>query len=331
MRIFLTGGTGFLGGALAPQLFAAGHAVKALVRQPERAGALAAAGAELHAGDVGDSRSVAEGMRGCDAVIHCAGWYRLGVCDGREAQRVNVGGTRNVLTAMRDLGLTRGVYTSTIALNSDTRGVVVDEGYRFRGRHLSVYDATKAEAHALAESFITDGLPLVILQPGAIYGPGDHSDLAHAARDAMRGRLPVVPRESAYCWAHVDDVARGHLLALERGQPGRNYFLTGPEASLEYAVRIAAEVGGVRPPRAVPPGLLRAAAPAMAVLDKLLPIPAAYTGEALRVAAGVSYLGSGERARRELGWEVRAFEPAWRAWLQAELLALRAAAKGADE
>jgi nucleoside-diphosphate-sugar epimerase len=323
MRVFLTGGTGFLGGVLAAQLAASGHEVRALVRDAARGGALAATGATLRTGDVTDGRAVLEGMRGCDAVAHCAGWYRHGVCDGREAQRVNVDGTRHVLAAMRELGVARGVYTSTIAVNSDTHGALVDEDHRFRGRYLSVYEATKADAHALAEQAAAEGLPLVILQPGAIYGPGDHSDLMQAARAALRGRLPVVPRGTAYAWAHVEDVARGHLLALERGTPGRNYFLTGPAVALTHAFALAAAAGGVRAPRELPAGLLRAAAPVMAVLDKCFPIPAVYTGEALRVAAGVTYLGSAERARRELGWQARPFEPAWRALLADEARALR--------
>lgn len=318
----MTGGTGFLGGALAPLLRQVGHEVTALVRDPARAARLQKLGVQLHLGDVSDARSVEAGMRGHDAVIHCAGWYRLGICDGREAQGVNVSGTRNVLQAMRDLRIPRGVYTSTIAVNSDTRGRLVDETYRFQGRHLSIYDATKAEAHTLAESFIADGLPLVLLQPGAIYGPGDASDLAHAVRDAMRGRLPLMPRGSAYCWAHVEDVARGHLLALERGQPGRAYFLTGPVAGLDDALRAAAAVGGVRPPWPVPPALLRVASKLTAVLDKILPLPSAYTGEALRVAAGVTYLGCSDRAQSELGWVTRPFQPTWSDLLHAEAAAM---------
>lgn len=218
MRVFLTGGTGFLGGVVATQLAAAGHEVRALVRDAARGGALLATGATLRIGDVTDGRAVLAGMRDCEAVVHCAGWYRLGVCDGREAQRVNVDGTRHVLAAMRELGVARGVYTSTIAVNSDTHGALVDEDHRFHGRYLSVYEATKADAHALAEEAAADGLPLVILQPGAIYGPGDRSDLMQSARAALRGRLPVVPRGTAYGWAHVEDVARGHLLALEWGR-----------------------------------------------------------------------------------------------------------------
>ncbi len=323
MRCFLTGGTGFLGGRIARLLAAEGHEVVALVRNPARAASLAATGARLHPGDLDDPGALAAGMRGCDAVLHVAGWYRVGVCDGREAQAINVDGTRHVLTAMRDLGIPRGVYTSTLTVHSDTHGELVTEDHVFAGRHLSVYDASKADAHALAAEFCAAGLPLVIVQPGAVYGPGDASELHATLLAVLRSRLPLLPRRTAFCWAHVDDVAQGHLLALGRGQPGQSYHLAGPVVGMAEAMIRAAQIAGVAPPRVVPPELLRAAVPFLAVLDKLLPLPPAYTAESVRVAAGTTYLGSPAKAERELGWRARDFWPAWEGLVRAELAALR--------
>lgn len=303
---FLTGATGFLGGALARYLRGAGHNVRAAVRDPARAGDLGAIGVELHKGDVTDKTSMRAAMTGVDGVFHVAGWYKIGLRDRETAVAVNVTGTRNVLELMRDLRVPKGVYTSTLAVNSDTRGHVVDEDYRYTSRHLSIYDETKAEAHDIAKSFIANKLPLVIVQPGLIYGPGDTSSVGVMLRRYLQRKLPVVPKESAFCWAYVDDEARGHLQAMERGQPGRNYFLAGPVHTIVEALAIAQSITGIPAPRMhMPRGVMQATASVVGLFDKWLSLPPEYTAEGLRVAGGVTYLGTAVRAERELGWKAR--------------------------
>src|SRR5690349_2217988 len=115
MTYFLTGATGFLGGALARELRSAGHSVRALVRNPAAAGPLASMGVELVAGDVTDRSSLVRPMLGADGVFHVAGWYKLGVRDRAAAVAINIDGTRNVFEAMREAGVPKGVYTSTLA------------------------------------------------------------------------------------------------------------------------------------------------------------------------------------------------------------------------
>jgi len=305
MRYFVTGATGFVGGAVTHQLLSAGHGVRALVRSREKAAALAAAGAELHEGDITDPASLREPMRGVDGVFHIAAWYKVGVVEPL-ARTINVEGTRNVLEAMRESGVPRGVYTSTIAINSDTHGAVVDESYRFDGHHLSVYDETKAEAHQVAEDFIRQGLPLTIVQPGGVYGPGDTSALGTLFRNLLTGKTPPLPRRAAICWGYIDDVARGHVLAMEQGASGRSYYLCGPVHTFVEAVRLAAKIAGVSGPRlTLPPAALKIAAAIMPLFDGWLPLPPEFTAEGLRVLAGVTYAGTSERARRELGWRAR--------------------------
>jgi nucleoside-diphosphate-sugar epimerase len=306
MRFFVTGATGFLGGALVRQLVSDGHQVRALVRRIDQAHDLAALGIELAAGDVTDLESMRPPMRGVDGVFHVAGWYKIGLRDRTPAERVNVGGTTNVLRLMKELGVPKGVYTSTVAINSDTGGRVVDETFRFAGRHISAYDRSKAEAHRVAERFIADGLPLVVVQPGVIYGPGDTSGVGTMFREFLARTLPAIPSGTAFSWAHVDDVARGHLLAMERGVPGRSYFLAGPVHTIVEAMDLAAEITGLPAPRLkIPPRVLRGAARLMTPVDRLLTLPSRLTPESLRVIGGVTYIGSNERARRELGWEPR--------------------------
>ena len=249
MIYFLTGATGFVGGALARRLAASGHRVRALVRDPGRARDLASLGIELHSGDVTNKDTMRRPMTGADGVFHVAGWYKVGQCDERAAVGINVDGTRHVLELMKELGVPRGVYTSTLAVNSDTHGQVVDETFRFTGRHVSLYDRTKAEAHRVAERFVADGLPLVIVQPGLIYGPGDTSSIRTLLLRFLQRKLPALPVGTAYCWAHVEDEVSGHLLAMEQGRPGRNYFLAGPAHTMIEAIATASSITGIPAPR----------------------------------------------------------------------------------
>jgi dihydroflavonol-4-reductase len=303
---FLTGATGFVGGTLARRLREAGHVVRAVVRDPARAANLTAIGVELHRGDVTDKDTMRAPMTGVDGVFHVAGWYKIGQRDERAAVGVNVDGTRHVLELMRDLSVPKGVYTSTLAVNSDTRGRVVDESYRFAGRHLSLYDRTKADAHRVAERFIAAGLPLVIVQPGLIYGPGDSSSIGTLMRQFLQRKIPALPIGSAYCWAHVADEAAGHILAMDRGQPGRHYFLAGPAHTMIEAIDMASTITGIPAPRVhIPRGVFAVTSGLVGLIDRWVSLPPQYTSEGLRVAGGVTYLGNSVRARNELGWRAR--------------------------
>ena len=306
MKVFVTGATGFVGGHVARRLVEAGHEVVALVRDPERAEALATLGIRLAQGDITDKESMRAPMTGAEQVYHIAAWYKIGVRDKTPAAAINIGGTRNVLELMQELDVPKGVYTSTLAVNSDTGGRLVDESYRFTGKHLTEYDRTKAAAHAVAEDFMRQGLPLVIVQPGLIYGPGD-TGAAHAALVAYLQRsLPLLPKKTAYCWAHIDDVADAHLLAMERGQSGENYFTCGPVHTLVEAMNVAQQITGVQPPsRVAAPWLLRGMSGLMSVVERFAAVPDAYSGEYLRASAGVTYLGDNAKAKRVLGWEPR--------------------------
>ena len=306
MKYFVTGATGFLGGALTKRLRTDGHEVRAVVRDPARASDLAARGAVIVRGDVSDKSSMREAMRGVDGVFHVAGWYKLGVKDRAAAVAANIDGTRNVLELMQELRIPKGVYTSTLAVNSDTHGQVVDENYRFSGRHLTLYDWSKAEAHRVADTFIAGGLALVIVQPGLIYGPGDTSGVRTMLIQYLQRKLPAVPSGAAYSWAHVGDEVEGHLRAMDRGQPGRSYFLAGPVYTLADALKVAEDITGIPAGRIkLPPAILKILSTLMRPLDAVMTLPPSLSPESLRILGGVSYLGSSARARAELGWEPR--------------------------
>ena len=326
MRYFVTGATGFIGGRLVRQLRAAGHEVRALVRSPSKASDLAGLGVSLHPGDITEQETMRAVMRGTDGVFHLAAWYRIGAraSERRRAERINVQGTRNVLELMRELRIPKGVYTSTLAVFGDTQGWLGDESYRHTGPWLSEYDRTKWKAHyEVAVPMIQAGLPLVIVQPGVVYGPGDSSVIGELLRQYLRRTLPIRSHGAAFCWGHVEDTARGHVLAMDKGRPGESYILAGPPHTLEEALELAEEITGIRPPWLRPPAvLLRAMAAAASALEGVITLPQTYSAETLRIAAGATYLASSEKAQRELGFQARALEAGLRETLLHEMALL---------
>jgi nucleoside-diphosphate-sugar epimerase len=320
MKYFLTGATGFIGGALARQLRDAGHKVHAVVRQPGKAADLNKIGVQLFPGDITDKESMRPAMQGTDGVFHVAGWYKIGTRDKSDGERVNIQGTRNVLELMVDLRIPKGVYTSTLAVNSDTKGQLVDESYRFTGRHLSEYDRTKAVAHDIADRFITEGLPLNIVMPGMTYGPGDTSSVRANFIAFLRGQLPILPSRTAMCWAHVEDIARGHLRAMETSTAGQTFIIAGESSTLVNLFDLASQLTGKRAPLTIPYLIFRYLSVIVKPFDKFL--PETYTSEGLRVIAGVTYLGDNSKARRELGYNPRPLREGLEETLKHELQAM---------
>jgi nucleoside-diphosphate-sugar epimerase len=307
MKYFVTGATGFVGGRVARQLVEAGHEVVVVVRNPTKAKDLADLGIAVHQGDITDKESMRGPMAGIDGVFHIAGWYKVGVKDKSEGEKINIQGTRYVLELMKELNIPKGVYTSTLAVFSDTGGRLVDETYRYNGPHLSEYDHTKWVAHyEVADPMIEAGLPLVIVQPGLIYGPGDTSNVRTTLIQYLQRKLSMIPEKTAFCWAHVDDIARGHILAMDIGQPGESYIIAGPRHTFVEAMEIAEQITGIPAPRLrVAPGLMKAMAGLMGLVEQVVPVPDAYTGEGLRILAGVTYIGNNAKAKRELGYNPR--------------------------
>lgn len=313
MRVFVTGATGFLGGSLVRQLLDRGEDVVALVRSTSKGAALAeyASSApgrlEFTKGDITDLDSMRAGMEGADGVYHLAAWYKVGASarEAKLAERINVGGTRNVLDLMGEFGVSKGVYTSTIAIHSDTRGQELDEGHHFEGPYLSAYEATKARAHALALEAIEGGLPLVVAMPGLIYGPGDHSSIGLMIRKYLRRKVPMLPVKPEYSWAYLDDVAQSHLLCMDKGKAGEKYIVCGDRSSLVDAFALMEEICGVPAPRRTAgPGLLRFLAGFMQAFQWAR-LPPDFHPETLRIAAQATYLGDNSKARRELGYAPR--------------------------
>ena len=172
MRVFVSGGTGFIGGHVVRKLRDRGDEVRALVRNPEKGKGLAELGCELISGTLADEEVIRGAMEGCDAAIHGAAMYEVGIPESehRAMYEANVVGTENALRAALEAKLPRVVYISTVGAFGNTKGQVVDEGYEHAGAgYTSYYEQTKVEAHRLAKRLIAEeGLPCVIIQPGEI-------------------------------------------------------------------------------------------------------------------------------------------------------------------
>lgn len=320
MNYFVTGATGFLGGYLVEELLADGHDVVALCRTPDEAGDLAEKGVEIVEGDITEKESMREAMDGTDGVFHLAAWYRVGVDAGDLPERINVDGTRNVLELVDELDVPKAVYTSSVVVNSDTNGKLVDERYRYGGEHITEYDRTKWKAHyEVAEPMVEDGLPLVTVMPGVMYGPGDTSDLAGLRREYLKGELPAIPRKTAYCWGHVEDTAKAHVAAMEDGTVGEDYIVAGEPYTLVEMFELAEEITGIPAPRSVPAWLFSGMAPLAAIADRVIDLPQDYKPESLRAMAGPTYVADNSKAERELGLEHRPFEEGLRETLAHEL------------
>ncbi len=304
MRYAITGATGFVGGALASQLRQAGHDVVALVRDRSKATELERIGVEFVEGDLSNRDALDRLTTGVDGLYHVAGWYKLGQRDPSAGTTVNVEGTRNVLAAAQRNGVPRVVYTSTLAINSDTEEQVVDETYRFTGEHISTYDRTKAEAHDIALDFVEQGLDVVLVQPGLVYGPGDTAQTGAMIAQAARGKRPLAPKAGGVCWAHVDDVAAGHVLAMERGRKGESYMLAGPRLPIADGLQKVADIAGTKGPIRLPARMVSATAAVMDALGKVVPVPPGYAAETMR-AGLATYYGTSEKAERDLGWQPR--------------------------
>mgnify|MGYP006283701583 CR=1 FL=1 len=317
MKYMITGATGFIGGALARKLLERGHELNALVRTPGKAEWLSEGGVNIFKGDITDKETLYEPMKGVDGVFHVAAWYKVGARDKSKAESINVGGTENVLEVMKELSISKGVYTSTLAVFSDTEGRVVSEDYRYDGEHISEYDRTKWKAHyEVALPMMDDGLPLVIVQPGVVYGPGDENLSGKMIDRYLKRELPMLPKVTAWCWAHVDDIAQGHILAMEKGRTGESYIISGEKHSIEEAMETAGEIMGIKPPGIrASPWMLKLSSRLMVPVNSIFDLPSFYRPETLRVSAGVTYLGSNEKARKELGYSPRTLEEGFREFL----------------
>lgn len=157
------------------------------------------------------------------------------------------------------------------------------------------------------------------MMPGLIYGPDGTSLSDNALRLFLKGQLPMIPSQSAYSWAHVDDVAHAHILGMEKARAGSTYIVCGPSHTLEDAMTLASRLTGKRKPFVVPPFMLQMTGWLTSLVAPFVRLPEMYHPEALRVQAGVTYLGDNSRAKMDLGYRPRPLEEGLKETLEYEL------------
>jgi dihydroflavonol-4-reductase len=323
MKVFVTGGTGFIGGHVIRALRARGDEVRALVRNPDKGRPLAELGCELVSGSLESRAAIASGMEGCDAAIHGAAVYEVGIPESehRAMYEANVIGTENVLRAALETGVGRVVYISTVGAFGNTKGQVVDESYQHPGGgYTSYYEETKVEAHRVAKRLIDDeGLPCVIVQPGGVYGPDDHSALGRQMNQFLAGRMPMIAfPDLGMNMVHVDDVAAGVLLALDQGKVGESYVLGGQITTMRELIDTLARVSDRKAPkRALPTSLMKAMTPLGPVVGKVMN-QGPNLRELINSADNVTFWARHDKAMAELGYSPRGLEQGLRDTLEAE-------------
>lgn len=323
MRVFVTGGTGFIGGQVVRRLRERGDEVRALVRSPDKGQALADLGCELISGTLSNMDAIGAGMQDCEAAIHGAAVYEVGIPESehRAMYEANVIGTENVLRAALEAKLPKVVYISTVGAFGNTKGQVVDESYEHPGTNFtSYYEETKLEAHRLAKRLIAEeGLPCVIVQPGGVYGPQDHSAIGQQMNQFLAGRMPLIAfPDLGFNMVHVDDVAAGVLLALDKGKAGEAYVLGGQITTMRELIQTLARVAGKKAPRhALPTGLMKAMTPFGPLVGKVMG-QGPNLRELISSADNVTFWAKHDKAIADLGYSPRGLEAGLRDMLETE-------------
>lgn len=308
--VLVTGASGFVGSVVARLLLGDGAAVRVLVRPHGDRRNLAGLAVEVAEGDLRDRAGLDRACRGCAALFHVAADYRLWTPRPTELYAANVEGTRNLMLAALEAGIGRVVYTSSVAtLGLHANGTPADEDTPVAIEHMiGHYKRSKFLAErAVDELVASERLPAVIVNPSTPVGPYDirPTPTGRMIRDAALGRIPAFV-DTGLNIVHVEDVARGHLLAFERGQVGRRYILGGENLNLREILGVIAERSGRRPPRVELP---RALVYPIAWLSQLWaratggPEPQA-TVDGLRMSRKKMFFHS-TRAERELGYRHR--------------------------
>ena len=305
----LTGATGFVGSAVARALIARGHRLRVLVRAASDRRNLAGLDCEEVIGDLADSASLARAVAGCRFLVHVAADYRIWVPDPAAMLRANVAGTEALMRAAGAAGVERIVYCSSVAaLGLTGDGSAADEGTPLVPQAIvGVYTRSKYEAEQAVRRMVrTEGLQAVIVNPAAPIGPRDikPTPTGRMIADAAAGRMPAYI-ETGLCVVHVDDVAEGHVQALERGRIGEGYILGGENLTLGALLGLVAEVTGRRAPKVkLPIAALWPVALACEGLARVAGIEPLVTRDHLRMARKLMFFSSA-KAIAELGFRPR--------------------------
>ena len=314
MTTLITGATGFLGSAVARLLLKEGQQLRTLVRSNSDTSNIDGLDVERAIGDLTDVASLKKALRGCDALYHVAADYRLWIPKPQEIYDINVEGTRNLMRAAGEAGVARIVYTSSVAvLGLHKDGTPADEDLPVNLEDMTgQYKRSKYLAEeAVRELISRDGLPAVIVNPSTPIGARDikPTPTGRIIVDFVNGRMPAYV-DTGLNLVHVDDCARGHLLAFEHGKIGERYILGGEDLTLREILLVLGRITG-RPAPGVrlPNRLLVPFAYGVEGWARLTGMEPRLTRDSLRMARKYMFFSSA-KAKRELGFTSRSAEQA---------------------
>ena len=309
-RVLVTGASGFVGSAVARKLAARGYTVRVLARATSPRANFEGLSCEIAEGDMRDAASMRSAMRGVRYLFHVAADYRLWARDPDEIVRNNREGTRIVMEAAREAGVERIVYTSSVAtLKPRDNGQDADETDRAdMTTAIGAYKKSKVAAERVVEDMVAEGLPAVLVSPSTPIGPRDirPTPTGRIIVEAATGRMPAYV-DTGLNLVHVDDVAEGHLLALEKGRIGETYILGGRDVTLKQMLAEIARLAGRKPPSIrLPRGPIYPIAYAAEAIAKLTGKEPFVTVDALEMSKHLMFFSSA-KAARELGYRARPF------------------------
>ena len=318
MKIFLTGGTGFIGRPLTRCLIDRGWEVNVLVRKPESVDSkeIQSIGAILIPGDVTMKESMRNGMQGADVVIHNAGWYKFGICkkDHETMDKINIIGTQNTLELAIELGIKKIIYTSSILAFGRTGDIIADEQYVRQYPPLTYYEESKMRAHAFANELQKLGAPIIITCPAGVIGPGDHSGIGYLARMYVHHCLPPIlwTPNGKLAHVYVDDAAESIARCVEYGKLGEIYILNnGNQTHREMSEDWKKCKGGCKKtwfwlPDSISVFLNTVAEP----IQRFLGLPIVFCREFI-LSAKENWQFTAAKAERDLNMQFRSLEQAW--------------------
>lgn len=288
--------------------------VKALARDKDKADYMKKLGAEPVIGDIADRNSLKGALKGCDILYQLGNISKWWLPDKTLYYNVNVEGTKNILLEALNEGVKKVVYTSSLAAIRQPDGKITTEEMEFGGNFESDYGRSKflAEQEAL-KIYRESGLPVMILNPGVIIGPGDTKTFGRTLIELLNGKLKVIAfEESIAPLVYIDDAVEAHILAAEKGRPGERYIIVGNNVKIGDVFKLTSKIAGVPlPQKRIGPFTAKLIAHLLELRARLTGKPPKFAVDGVReMTAGAA--GSNKKAKEELGLEFTPFEEAIR-------------------